>query len=271
MAKNKAKSKRAKKMNLWLTNNSQLVITFKPKPSRAKSRAKVKRLNIKAVKRPLKKAVHLPRVKINRQLLSSVVFVLIGLAGTVYFGLSIRQTEDLQPTNQFSLQAPTIKSKGQTNIVVLKPSKPTHISIPSVGINANIEPVGKLPNGTMQTPSDPYMTGWYKYSPTPGEIGPAIIVGHVDWTKIGPVVFWRLRDLKPGDKIIVTRGTGRKLTFKVTGLQQFEQDAFPTKKVYGNINYQGLRLITCGGTFNYSSGHYSHNTVVFAQMINKTS
>jgi sortase (surface protein transpeptidase) len=118
----------------------------------------------------------------------------------------------------------------------------------------------------METPNVlDYVTGWYKYSPTPGELGPAIIVGHVDSYK-GISVFWRLRELVPGDTIDITRADGSVAKFQVNSLQQFDQTNFPTQAIYGDINYAGLRLITCGGTFNRKTGHYDHNMVVFASL-----
>jgi len=123
------------------------------------------------------------------------------------------------------------------------------------------------PDGSLATPPVlDYITGWYDKSPTPGEIGPSIIDGHVDnYETIS--VFWRLRELKANDEVDVTRTDGSVAKFKVTALQSFDQANFPTKEVYGNINYAGLRLITCGGTFSTVTGHYDHNTVVFASLI----
>jgi LPXTG-site transpeptidase (sortase) family protein len=134
-------------------------------------------------------------------------------------------------------------------------------------VNADIITVGKNADGSMETPDiNSHDTGWYKYGPTPGEIGPAIIVGHVDNLN-GPSVFWRLGELKAGDKVEITRKDGKPVKFKVDSVQQFEQENFPAKKVYGNTDHAGLRLITCGGTFDSSTGRYTHNTVVFASVI----
>ena len=278
-----SKRRRSKQIKLWLTSSRQLVITFKRTKTSKKVRERtkqrivplpissIKEVVIRLQKRRLAKAVRLPKgFNLNSQTFISIGLVLMGTVGTVYFGLAIRKVDSPGNVNQFSLSTPA-PTKIKSKVIGLPRSKPTHLSIPSVGINADVSSVGRKANGAMEVPNDGFLTGWYKYSPTPGEIGPAIIVGHVDWAKIGPAVFWRLRELKPGDKIIVTRSNGKKVSFKVTALQQFEQNNFPTKKVYGNINNAGLRLITCGGTFNYGSGRYSHNTVVFASMITKKS
>lgn len=127
--------------------------------------------------------------------------------------------------------------------------------------------VGKAADGTIETPPVlEWITGWYKYSPTPGQEGPAVIVGHVDNYK-GISVFWKLRDIKPGDVVEVSRADGTVVKFKVDALKQFDQAAFPTKEVYGNINYAGLRLITCAGSFDPATASYNQNTVVYASMI----
>ena len=141
------------------------------------------------------------------------------------------------------------------------------MTIASVGINYGVKPVGKLADGTMETPGVlESITGWYKFSPTPGEIGPSVIVGHVDSYK-GPSVFWRLREVKPGDMVQVARADGKVANFKITALKQFDQANFPTQEVYGNVDKAELRLITCGGTFNHKTQHYSENTVVFATLV----
>ena len=120
------------------------------------------------------------------------------------------------------------------------------------------------PDKTIEVP--PFhenITGWYKNGPTPGELGPAIILGHVDSTR-GPSVFWDLNKVNPGDEIVIEREDGQKVKYNVDRLERFDQNSFPTEEVYGNINNVGLRLITCGGTFNKEIDRYSHNTVVFA-------
>ena len=125
--------------------------------------------------------------------------------------------------------------------------------------------LGLKADGTMQVPPSGFPAGWYTGMPTPGEKGPATIVGHVDWK--GPGVFYNLHKLKPGDLVAVTRKDGSKPVFRVTGVKQFPKDQFPTKAVYGPLDHAGLRLITCGGTFNSQTGHYEDNIVAFADLV----
>jgi sortase (surface protein transpeptidase) len=123
-------------------------------------------------------------------------------------------------------------------------------------------------DGSLDVPPSGFPAGWYTGGPTPGELGPAVIAGHIDFN--GPGVFYHLHNLKPGDKITVTRADGSQPAFRVTRVAKFPKNQFPTKLVYGNIDHPGLRLITCGGTFNSQTGHYQDNIVVFADLIATT-
>jgi sortase (surface protein transpeptidase) len=145
-------------------------------------------------------------------------------------------------------------------------SIPTRLEVPDIGLTTDLIQLGQNPDGSLETPSDYEHAGWYKYSPTPGEIGPAIITGHVDSYQ-GPAVFFYLKDLQPKQLIYVHREDGSVVRFQVDSVALFEQAAFPTKEVYGDIEYAGLRLITCGGVFNVLTGQYSHNTVVYASYV----
>jgi sortase (surface protein transpeptidase) len=146
-------------------------------------------------------------------------------------------------------------------------SVPVSIRIPAIGVSAPVTELGLNADGTLATPplGDPNLTSWYKYGPSPGQQGPAVIVGHID-TTAGPSVFYRLRDLADGDTISVTLADGKTETFAVTGMQQTAKTAFPTAEVYGPLKYAGLRLITCGGVFDYTTGHYLENVIVYARL-----
>ena len=107
---------------------------------------------------------------------------------------------------------------------------------------------------------------WYRYSPTPGSLGPAIILGHIDSAADGPSVFFRLGEMRRGDRIVVTRADGSIARFVVDAVQSFSKSAFPTQRVYGDIDHAGLRVLTCGGPFDSATGHYLRNIVVFASL-----
>ena len=148
-------------------------------------------------------------------------------------------------------------------------STPVRVQIQAIGVDSELMNLGLEADGTMEVPPEGFPAGWYTGAPTPGELGPAIIAGHVDFT--GPGVFYRLRDLKPEAEVTVTRADGTAAVFRVTRVEQFPKDAFPTDLVYGDIDFAGLRLITCGGTFDRTVGHYDANIIVFAELVRHTS
>lgn len=125
--------------------------------------------------------------------------------------------------------------------------------------------LGLLEDGSLEVPPEGFPAGWYTGAPTPGSLGPAIIAGHVDWAG-APGVFFALRDLTAGDTITVDREDGTTALFRVGSVQQFPKDAFPTDAVYADIDHAGLRLITCGGSFDADARSYRDNIVVFADL-----
>jgi sortase (surface protein transpeptidase) len=143
------------------------------------------------------------------------------------------------------------------------------LTIPALGVSSPLPALGLNADGTVQVPSldDPNSkAGWYRGSPTPGAIGPAIVLGHIDSKKYGPGVFYRIGSLTPGQEVDVTRQDGTVAVFKIDGVRSYPKDQFPTKDVYGNIDHAGLRLITCGGTFDPAKGSYESNIVVYASL-----
>jgi hypothetical protein len=150
----------------------------------------------------------------------------------------------------------------------LRRSVPVSVSIPAIGVRSDLLRLGLNPDGTIQVPNlitSANEAAWYKYSVTPGQIGTAVIEGHVDNYQ-GPAVFFRLGALRPGNDIDVTLADGVTAVFRVTGVREYEKVKFPSAIVYGPADYAALRLITCGGTFDYATGHYLSSVVVFASL-----
>jgi len=149
----------------------------------------------------------------------------------------------------------------------LPASLPLKLSIPSAKIEAEFtEPVGLEVTGEVAVPKEYDSVSYYKFGPTPGEIGPAVILGHVD-SNDGPAVFFGLGQLEVGDEILVDREDGTTAKFEVTELERNKQNDFPTEKVYGDIDHAGLRLITCTGIYDRSVLRYTHNLIVYAKLI----
>ena len=150
----------------------------------------------------------------------------------------------------------------------LSRSVPVSVDIPAIGVTSKLLHLGLNADGTIQVPSlvtSASEAAWYKYSATPGQIGASVLEGHVDSYQ-GPAVFYRLGALRPGDTIDVTLADGITAIFRVTGVRQYAKSNFPAKAIYGTTNYAALRLITCGGVFDYVTGHYLSSTVVFASL-----
>jgi sortase (surface protein transpeptidase) len=177
-------------------------------------------------------------------------------AGLVYSGLLFFSF--LEPDGQ----AKTTESIGR--------SLPTHISIPSVKIEADFEaPLGVDDERKMTVPKGFDTVGWYEYSPTPGELGPSVVLGHVD-SQSGPEVFHPLKDIEKGDSIVIKREDGSQAAFVVYEIEYYFQSRFPTGDVFGNVERPEIRLITCAGVFNKGTHQYSHNLVVYGYLADFT-
>ena len=152
----------------------------------------------------------------------------------------------------------------------LPPVRPVHLSIPVIGVSSGLIELGLSDDGTlaMPRPGPRYdHAGWYRGSPAPGSVGPAVIAGHVDSARAGPSVFFRLRSLQKGDVVTVTRADRLVVQFQVDTVVAYAKDRFPTALVYGDTKGSEIRLITCGGDFDRSAGHYLENTVVSAHLV----
>jgi sortase (surface protein transpeptidase) len=149
---------------------------------------------------------------------------------------------------------------------VMARSVPVHLAIPSVNIETDLLRLGLNPDGTLQVPWKPLLAGWYQGSPTPGQLGPAIIAGHVDSWTTGPAVFYHLGEVAVGAHVLITRADTTVATFKVTAVNSYPKTAFPTHLVYGNVNRAALRLITCAH-WNTTTQEYDDDVVVYAQLV----
>ena len=140
---------------------------------------------------------------------------------------------------------------------------PVRVRIPSIHVDSSLLRLGVDGAGALQPPDDFGLAGWFPASPVPGDVGPAVIAGHVD-SYVGPAVFFRLRELAAGDEVLVDRSDGTTARFSVTAAHRYPKDAFPTEEVYGPTARAELRLITCGGAFDRSARSYRDNVVVTA-------
>lgn len=203
-----------------------------------------------------------PRPSIGARL-AGVAAVLFLLAGVVAIGVAL--------VSQVHAPQPSAAAAGSTGAgygPALARSLPVSVDIPAIGVSSDLLHLGLNPDGTIQVPSPSAAANeaaWYEYSATPGQRGASVIEGHVDTTQ-GPAVFFRLGALRPGEDIDVRLANGITAVFRVTGVRQYSKANFPAKIIYGAPGYAALHLITCGGAFDYASGHYLSTTVVFASL-----
>lgn len=194
---------------------------------------------------------------------------LVGPQGPPPGGAALAAPVQTTPPSPIAIPTATPSPTTTPTPMHLARSVPTRLRIPSIGLNTAVSRLGLNRDGTVQVPGydkdDP--AGWYRGSPAPGQIGPAVFVGHVATFKAGPTVFFHLADVRRGAHIAVTRADGITADFIVDRTKNEPKKNFPRLEVYGNTPDSELRLITCGGDWNPTTHEYAANTVVFAHLI----
>lgn len=142
-------------------------------------------------------------------------------------------------------------------------ASPVALRIPAIGVSTGLVELGVDASGALKAPDGPDVAGWFAAGPVPGDLGPAVLAGHID-SKAGPAVFFLLEKLRANDEIQVDRSDGRTVVFRVTTVRTFPKSAFPTEEVYGPTPLPELRLVTCGGPFDRAGGRYLDNVIVHA-------
>ena len=165
--------------------------------------------------------------------------------------------------------APTKEAAAVPAVPVVARSVPVSLSIPAIGVSVSLSVLGLNPTGTVQVPTDYQQPGWYHLGPSPGQMGSAVILGHVD-TYMGPTVFFRLRTLVAGDKVAVTLADGVVANFQVNAVAMYLKTQFPAQQVYGSRGVSALQLVTCGGTFDTTTHQYLSNVVVYTTLVTTT-
>ncbi len=211
-------------------------------------------------------------------LAAAAVTVALGVAGTTAVVVGLQPSGGPpQPPVSAAASTPSpssaLTSGAAGDAVVfsaktLSRSRPVSIAIASIGVDSKtLVNLGKLPDGSLQVPTDFGKAGWYTEGPAPGQFGPAVIVGHVDSTN-GPGIFYKLGALRPGATVTVRRADGSTARFRVDMVARYPKDRFPTSTIYGDTTQRAeLRLITCGGGFDRKTGHYLDNVVAFAHLL----
>jgi hypothetical protein len=140
---------------------------------------------------------------------------------------------------------------------------PVGLTVQNAGIDAGIEAL-RVVDGAMQDPTGPWVVAWYENLGSLGVEGNVVMAGHIDYWNVGPAVFYNLAAMQAGDEAAVTGDDGKRYPFTVEWVQQYDYDSMPMDEVVGPTGGQSLTLITCGGAFDYATGHYLQRTVVRA-------
>ncbi len=148
-------------------------------------------------------------------------------------------------------------------------SVPVELRVPAIGLTVALSTLGLNPDRTVEVPTDFQRPGWFQLGPSPGQLGSAVILGHVDSYQ-GPAVFFRLRELTKGDDVEVTLADGAITRFVITDVATFSKDAFPAERVYGSHGSSALQLVTCGGAFDRVARSYLSNVVAFTSLVSIT-
>jgi sortase A len=167
------------------------------------------------------------------------------------------------PTAASVAPSPTASASPTPTRVLPRPEVPVRLRIPSIGVDAQVIGVGVVGNGVLDAPHQADQVGWFSLGPRPGEVGNALLDGHVDWID-SIAVFYYLNNLVPGDLVVVVDKGGNEHRFLVEWKELFPADDAPLARIVGPTEVQALTLITCGGEFNRASQAYTHRWVVRA-------
>ncbi len=208
-------------------------------------------------------AVARPRRAIREWTYWSVAaLALIAGAATVWAARSSARA----PAVQVLSIAPNQSATSLPKFLDVPRSRPVALAIPSIGVDTGVGELGLQANGQVEVPTTTRVAGWYRDGVAPGQIGSAVILGHVD-SYLGPGVFFQLKTLKAGDALDLRLADGARARFIVTEVVQYLKSAFPDRLVYGpHGSSRSLQLVTCGGVFDHATGHYLSNVVVYSRL-----
>jgi hypothetical protein len=193
--------------------------------------------------------------------------VLVG-SGCLIVGLQEHQHPLAGPAPAHAIRKAvrtTKTSPAKAAVLATARSAPIELKVPAISLTVSLSTLGLNADGTVEVPTDVQQPGWYGLGPSPGEIGSAVILGHVDSYQ-GPAVFFNLRSLVAGDLVDVSLADGVTAEFKVTSVTMYLKANFPDQAVYTSHGYSALQLVTCGGAFDSQTGHYLSNIVVYTSL-----
>ena len=223
----------------------------------------------------MQRTLHWGRMTIPRGLWALTALLLLIGAGCLVAGFRVHHhplAGPVQPRHIVAARVATPPSSATTTVPappVVARSVPVAVRIPAIGLAVWLTQLGLNSNGTVEVPTSVQVPGWFSPGPSPGQVGSAVILGHVDSYQ-GEGVFFQLRTLQPGNQIQVNLADGVIATFKVTSVAMYQKTQFPDQQVYGSTGSSDLQLVTCGGAFDSQTGHYLSNIVVYSSFVSAT-
>ncbi|WNS78408.1 class F sortase [Domibacillus sp. DTU_2020_1001157_1_SI_ALB_TIR_016] len=204
---------------------------------------------------------------------SLICFLLFGYTSSYISHPSVQSKEQKQTSADAAEEPPEFTLLDEEVQKLMAESKktaansivPASVEMPAIGVNAVIEPVGILENGQMGVPKEVNNVGWFEPGIKPGNVGNAVLAGHVD-SQTGPAVFFDLKKLEKGDEVIVKNAEGKQLTFVVQSKRSYERNSAPINEVFGSSDEKKLNLITCTGRFDRSEGTHEERLVVYTKL-----
>lgn len=222
---------------------------------------------------------HLRPAGDHRGLAATVVTCLLVVSGATCIGIAVTHQRDRPEPPLAAVDTPAPPAAAQPTPMepppavvgpVLEVSKPLRLAIPAIDVRTRLLRLGQAADGSLEVPAPgPHYNeaGWYRFSPTPGSLGPSVIVGHLDSATTGQSVFSRLGGLHRKDIVRISRADGSVAVFAVDDVRRYRKSRFPSRLVYGDTDHAALRLITCGGPIQRVSGHYRDNVIVLASLV----
>ena len=207
--------------------------------------------------------------RFSKQLQWRILAAVLGLAATfclVMWGASSAPTSTAAPAADPSSSSTGTPAVAAAAEAAPPPALPLALSIPAIDVKTDVIRLGQQQDGTVEVPGNPAEAGWFRLGPPPGAAGSSVILGHFD-SMSGPAVFYRLKELRPGDRLTVGLDDGTSVEFRVHSIRTYANADFPARKVYGKQGRSQLNLVTCGGEYDSSRGGYQANVVVNARRV----
>ncbi|MHB8329033.1 MAG: class F sortase [Acidimicrobiales bacterium] len=197
------------------------------------------------------------------------VVLLVIAAGSLAVGLQTQQHALAGPASPRPGAVVAAGRLSSPPSVAVARSAPVTLRIPAIGLAVSVSELGLNADGTVQVPTNFQEPGWFRLGPSPGQVGSAVILGHVDSYQ-GPAVFFQLRSLLPGDRVDVTLADGVVAHFVVDTVAMYPKGKFPARQVYASHGYGALQLVTCGGVFDTTTRSYLSNVVAYTSLVSTT-